>query len=66
MSCSLSACACGAQNTLSFLPVDESLLLSVRLRWTFPPACRGKGLLMDLSPCLSMKKTYHGVGMRLR
>ena len=27
MSCSLSACACGAQNTLSFLPVEESLLL---------------------------------------
>ena len=36
-----------AQNTLSFLPVKEKYL-AVRLRWPFPPACRGKGCLMDL------------------
>ena len=41
MSCSLSACACGARNTLSFLPVEEKSL-AVRLRWPFPPACREK------------------------
>ena len=47
MSCSWSACACGAQNTLSFLPVEEKSL-AVRLRWPCPPACRGKGGLVDL------------------
>ncbi len=45
---------------------------SVRLRWAFPPACPGKGHLMDLvcacdglSPCLSRKRQYHGLGVRL-
>ena len=68
--------------------------LGARLRWAFPPACRGKGRLMDLacacdglyllpvdekavlwawcafamafSPCLSRKRPYHGLGVRLR
>ena len=30
--------------------------LGVRLRWDFPPACRGKGRLMDFPPCLSKKR----------
>ena len=44
--------------------------LGVRLRWTVPPACQGKGSLMDLVCafllCLSRKRSYHGLGVRLR
>ena len=47
MSCLLSACACGARSTLSFLPVEEKPL-AARLRWPFSPACRATGRLMNL------------------
>ena len=89
----LAGCACDG---LSSLPVEEKAImgLGVRLRWPFPPACRGKGRLMDLvcacdglfplpveekavsrtwralamgfSLCLSRKRPYRGLGVRLR
>jgi len=40
--------ASSARSTLSFLPAEEKSL-AVRLRWPFPPACRGKGGLVDLA-----------------
>ena len=51
MSCSLSACACGAQNTLSFLPVEEKSPRKCS-RWAFPSACQGKGLFSRPPPVI--------------
>ena len=80
MICSWTQCALAIVFSFCLSKKRPSHGPSVRLRWAFPPACRGKGnhgnmacacdslsaLAMGFSLCLSKKRPSHGPSVRLR